>query len=92
MAAATHTIEVVAPNLTKVTLGGQAIWFSYQTPVAYSYPVPGIFGSTATHVSTNVWTSTTGKHLSLIDGGTREAKAARLSHEQFEKNLGEMFP
>lgn len=61
-------------NLTRVTLGSTTFWFSYETVVA-------INTDGNTYVSENQWSASTGKHLSAIDGGSKEAKARRLPHE-----------
>jgi hypothetical protein len=47
------------------------VYFSYQTPVAFR-----LHGELV--VSTNKWSATTARHLSAIDGGTPEARAARV--------------
>jgi|TARA_X000001316_G_C917825_1_gene32004 hypothetical protein len=54
-----------------------SIFYSYATPVAFRH-----YGSLT--VSENVWSRTTGKHLTQIDGG---AKKERVPHEEFEKLL-----
>jgi hypothetical protein len=37
------------------------------------------------HVCENVWSVTTGRHLTWIDGGTPEAKKKRVSYSDFQK-------
>ena len=54
-----------------------SIFYSYATPVAFRH-----YGSLT--VSQNVWSRTTGKHLTQIDGGF---KKDRVPHEEFEKLL-----
>jgi len=54
------------------------IFYSYATPVAFKSHDGTL------HVSENVWSRTTGKHLTQIDGG---AKKERVPHEEFEKLL-----
>ena len=68
------------PNFSVVQTDRGLYWFSYQTCVAAS-----INGRRAVRV--NDWSATTGKHLNLIDGGTVEAKNARLSSEDFARFL-----
>ena len=63
---------------------GIDIYYSYATPVAFhlhSAKVRSDLNGVLT-VSKNVWSRTTGKHLTQIDGG---AKHARVDHDQFEK-------
>ena len=50
-------------------------YYSYATPVAFA-----VNGETT--VSENVWSRTTGKHLTQIDGGD---KKSRIPHDQFVK-------
>ena len=38
-------------------------------------------------VRVNSWSATTGKHLNAVDFGTKDAKAARVSGEEFERLL-----
>jgi cytochrome b len=51
------------------------VYYSYATPVAFA-----VNGEIT--VSENVWSRTTGKHLTQIDGGD---KKSRISHDEFEK-------
>lgn len=71
-------------KLTEVQIGTTRIWFSYETPVAFSldYNTPV--------VSQNIWSQTTNRHLNSIDGGSKSAKSARLPHELFENLLNEL--
>ena len=59
---------------------GIKVWYSYVTAVAIE-----IHGMQ--YVCQNVWSVTTGKHLSWIDGGSKEAKARRVPYPMFEKLL-----
>jgi hypothetical protein len=68
------------PNYGTVTIGSLSLTFSYETVIAFDSPY-------AYGVSENAWGPTTGKHLNRVDGGTKEAKAARLSREAFEEKL-----
>lgn len=58
---------------------GRNFYFSYKTLVAVSGR-----GIGRRIVHQNYWSQTTGKHLNWIDGGSAEAKAARLGPEDFE--------
>ena len=58
-------------------------YFSYNTLVAIRCN-KGLF------VRQNVWGNTTGKHLNWIDGGSKEAKAQRLTRDQFNKIIEEL--
>tara|TARA_R100001463_G_scaffold2092_4_gene8969 strand:- start:1606 stop:1872 length:267 start_codon:yes stop_codon:yes gene_type:complete len=55
-------------------------YYSYATPVAFRSHDGKLY------VSENVWSRTTGKHLTQIDGGDRKS---RIPHDQFEKLLNE---
>jgi hypothetical protein len=74
-------IDRIAPNFTRVEIGEVTVWFSYETPVAYqdSAALP--------RVVNNDWSTTTGKHLATIDGGTDQAKMHRLAPAAFEAQL-----
>lgn len=66
-----------SPTLHEVTVGNLDLYFSYQTVVAFR-------GDDGLVVSENVWSVTTGKHLSMIDGGR---KAYRVPHDVFSAQL-----
>lgn len=68
-------------NAARLDLGEVEIWFSYETPIAFR-----LAGGTPV-VSENVWSTTTGKHLNLIDGGD---KKGRLPHAEFTEALGKV--
>ena len=66
------------------SMNGIDVYFSYRTPVAFR-------NGTGLTVRENAWGPTTGKHLNAIDGGGKDAKAARLAGDKFElalKNMG----
>lgn len=69
-------LTLVASNLTRVDIGELTLWFSYETIVAFMFK--GDF-----HISENVWSNTTGKHLNYIDPN----KDIRENHDIFEGNL-----
>lgn len=74
------TIEIQQSQngkLTRLYLGNIVIWFSYETPVAYS--VPGIAGVVT---SDKGWTQTTRRHIGSIPG-----RRAPIAHEDFERGL-----
>lgn len=62
----------------QVSIGSFAVWFSYNTIVAFKTPGEPI------RVHKNVWGTTTGKHLNAIDSGE---KKSRLDSEDFKKEL-----
>lgn len=66
-----------------VTMLNVRVWFSYQTPIAFQ-----VDGKPRV-VRKNEWGPTTGKHLNQIDGGTNEARKARVSGSQFEQLFSE---
>lgn len=61
-------------KLTRIGIGDVALWFSYETLVAFQVP-----GSSPV-VSENVWGTTTGKHLNAIDYGRRDT---RVPYQRF---------
>ncbi len=61
--------------------GDLTVWFSYQTPVAFSKHGKRV-------VRQNEWGPTTGKHLNAIDGGNG-AKKDRIDGTTFERLLSE---
>lgn len=61
-------------------LGNLEVFFSYATPVAFRHKGKLV-------VRENDWRHTTSGHLATIDGGSNEAKAQRISGEDFEKAL-----
>lgn len=72
------------PNFCRVQFGEVTVWFSYQTPIAVASPVTNY----RTVVRQNDWSSTTGKHLSFIDGGN---KADRVPGDVFQALLAEVL-
>jgi hypothetical protein len=64
--------RLLAPNFYRVDVGSTVFWFSYDTCIAFA-----VQGNTV--ISENVWTTTTGSHLSLIDGD----KSKRVDHATF---------
>jgi hypothetical protein len=58
-------------------------YFSYRTVVAFRTPDHGLT------VRRNEWGPTTGKHLTWIDGGSKDAKAARVDGDTFARLLAE---
>lgn len=69
------------PTATAVTVGDVELAFSYDTLVAFRTP------GRPWKVRTNVWSNTTGRTLNALDGGGKEAKAARLSETDFLHDL-----
>ena len=70
-------LSTVSTNLTKFSLGNLDIYFSYNTAVAFE-------DSQANQViSQNQWSTTTGKHLSIINKDVSD----RIPYEQFTKEL-----
>ena len=76
-------LNKLGANFTCVDLGDLSVWFSYETPIAFEvYGQPRV-------VRENIWGFTTGKHLNAIDGGDKEAKARRVSSDEFNRALVE---
>ena len=72
----TYCSNTTAANAQCVTVGGRCFFFSYRTLVAVQDHGRLI-------VRRNEWGPTTGKHLNAIDGGSPEAKRARLAGSEF---------
>lgn len=77
------------PNYHRVHVGSLVLWFSYRECVAFA-----VEGKEKV-VMQNPASNTTGKHLNDIDGGSKEAKAARVNREEFQRRftlaVGQMF-
>lgn len=58
--------EPKAHNAMSVTLGKLVLYFSYETIIAFN-PHDG----KPVRVRVNEWGPTTGKHMNIIDGGTK---------------------
>lgn len=54
-------------NAVYVELGPLTVWFSYKTPIAFS-----LNGQLV--VRRNDWSTTTGGHLTAIDGGNKDSR------------------
>lgn len=67
------------PNFTRVKVHDLTLWYSYETCVAFHTPADGL------HVRENEWGPTTGKHLTLIDGGNVD----RVDAATFQQRLHE---
>lgn len=69
-------------NFSRIFLPGAgfAIFYSYSTPVSFSY-------RGRDWVRENDWGPTTGKHLNWIDGGDRSAKRDRVDGPTFNRAL-----
>lgn len=64
-------------NAIKVRLGFMKIWFSYDTPVAFSH---ALYKQGITFIRENDWSTTTGKHINSIN----KDKSRRISGEEFD--------
>lgn len=72
----------LAANFSQVVFeDGTTVWFSYNTAVAVENARMNLT------VHENNWSTTTGKHLNRIDGGDKEAKARRVSADDFKTIL-----
>jgi hypothetical protein len=69
-------------NALRVQIGGLALWFSYQTIVAFREP------GKLVRVCENCWGTTTGGHLNAIDDGD---KKSRLKPEVFQAELSDLL-
>ena len=73
-----YSSENYGVNTLRFDIGNVSIWYSYQTPVAFSKD--GEF-----HIRENDWNVTTGKHLNWID----RDHSKRIPGNKFEKLLAE---
>lgn len=76
----TLSLDKVASNLHTVTVGKLKLFYSYKTVIAYE-------NAGKLTICENVWSSTTGKHLNIIN----RDKSERLAHEVFLRRLGDMI-
>lgn len=65
----------------KIHVGNLSIWYSYQTPIAFSASGYGFVARR------NDWSTTTGKHFSALPGG--HDRKTRLDGATFEAMLNE---
>jgi len=63
----------IDPDYSQLNL---SIWFSYETPVAYQKGNELV-------ISKNIWSSTTGKHLNIIDPD----KSKRIDNHEFNERM-----
>lgn len=71
-------IETLRPNFTRLSFGKLVVWYSYKTPIAFKlHGMPIV-------IRENEWGVTSGKHFNALDGGEKEAKAARVDSAGFE--------
>jgi hypothetical protein len=73
-------LKQTASNCTEVTVGSVTLYFSYETCVGFYH------GSTGTVLSENIWSRTTGKHLSSFGD-----KSYRVPHAEFQSKLEEVM-
>ncbi len=64
-------------NLYSDFRNGYRVYYSYNTAVGIETPNNDLF------ISENVWSTTTGRHLTWIDGGSAEAKESRMRYKDF---------
>lgn len=75
-------IETIKTNFTKLTIDRVEIYFSYETPIAYTdYSKDG----EGLVIRANDWSTTTGKHLNYIN----DDKKRRISGKEFEQKLSD---
>ena len=60
-------------NLYCDYVNGYQVFYSYNTAI-------GINDNGKLILSENVWSTTTGRHLTWIDGGSKEAKESRIKY------------
>lgn len=68
-------------NTLRFDIGPYTFWYSYKTLVAFRAPEHPLV------VSENVWTTTTGKHLNLIDRGEKKNRVDNETFQRLVKDL-----
>ena len=76
-------------NLYSDIVNGYQVFYSYNTAV-------GIRLDSKLVLSENVWSTTTGRHLTWIDGGSKEAKESRIKYSDLlkifeDKNINKYY-
>ena len=77
-------------NLYSCFINGYQVYYSYNTAVGIRYPNNDLY------VANNVWSTTTGRHLTWIDGGSKEAKEERIKYNDLldifkDKNINKYY-
>lgn len=73
--------------------GHLTVYFSYRTPIAFTYHKPdagGEGGTVERAYSENLWSNTTGRHLTAA-GAPSAKEGGRLDREKFEKRLAAAY-
>ena len=76
-------------NLYSDIVNGYQVFYSYNTAI-------GINDNGKLILSENVWSTTTGRHLTWIDGGSKEAKESRIKYNDLleifkDKNINQYY-
>ena len=76
-------------NLYSDIVNGYQVFYSYNTAI-------GIRLDSKLVLSENVWSTTTGRHLTWIDGGSKEAKESRIKYSDLlkifeDKNINKYY-
>ena len=76
-------------NLYSDMVNGYQVFYSYNTAI-------GINNNGKLILSENVWSTTTGRHLTWIDGGSKEAKKSRIKYSDLlkifeDKNINKYY-
>lgn len=69
-------LKKIKSNFEEITIGKTKVYFSYETPIAFS-------DNGNLLISKNIWSSTTGKHLNLLS----RDKKVRLDNNLFKAEL-----
>mgnify|MGYP007061980164 FL=1 len=70
------TLLRTTKNLYSEIVGDKEIFYSYNTTVAVKTPIE-------TYVSENVWSTTTGRHLTWIEQDTNTDREYRMRYKDF---------
>ena len=76
-------------NLYSDIVNGYQVFYSYNTAI-------GINNNGKLILSENVWSTTTGRHLTWIDGGSKEAKKSMIKYSDLlkifeDKNINKYY-
>jgi len=77
--------ESKSSNAMVVNIGKLDVYFSYCTPVAFRTPKTGLI------VRQNDWSTTTGRHLNLIDGGQKDIAAGKSKRRVTEAEFNRIW-
>ena len=78
-------LKKIENNFHSIELNGVKLYFSYETLVGFFHPIRGHV------VAINTWGNTTGKHLTLIDGGDKQSRVSENSLNEIYNGRKPLF-